>query len=53
VPCQTLGEGERECLDHVFMFGEADLRRVLRTFAGYYNKVSAPKTSSGVTGQSA
>ena len=29
----------RECLDHVLVFGEAHLRRVLETYAGYYNKV--------------
>jgi len=29
----------RECLDHIVVFGEAHLRRVLRFYASYYNKV--------------
>jgi transposase InsO family protein len=29
----------RECLDHVVVFGGAHLRRVLKTYASYYNKV--------------
>jgi hypothetical protein len=26
-----------ECLDHVIVFGEAHLRRILREYAAYYN----------------
>jgi len=29
----------RECLDHVVILGEAHLRRVLATYAGYYNEL--------------
>jgi transposase InsO family protein len=36
---RLIGSVRRECLDHVLVFGEADLRRVLKTYAGYYNKV--------------
>ena len=36
---RLIGSVRRECLDHVLVFGEAHLRRVLRTYAGYYNKV--------------
>jgi hypothetical protein len=27
----------RECLDHMIVFGEAHLRRILRKYAAYYN----------------
>ncbi len=36
---RLIGSVRRECLDHVLVFGEADLRRVLKAYAGYYNKV--------------
>jgi hypothetical protein len=26
----------RECLDHLVILGEAHLRRILKTYAGYY-----------------
>ena len=29
----------RECLDHVVVFGEADLRRALKAYASYYNRI--------------
>ncbi|HEY1472463.1 MAG TPA: integrase core domain-containing protein [Pseudolabrys sp.] len=28
----------RDCLDHVVVFGERHLRRVLRSYANYYNQ---------------
>jgi transposase InsO family protein len=36
---RLIGSVRRECLDHVLVFGEAHLRRVLKTYAGYYNEV--------------
>jgi transposase InsO family protein len=36
---RVIGSIRRECLDHVVVFGEAHLRRVLKTYASYYNKV--------------
>ena len=42
-PCQNayaerqIGSIRRECLDHVIVFGEAHLRRILKAYAGYYN----------------
>ena len=36
---RLIGSIRRECLDHVVIFGEAHLRRVLKTYAGYYNGV--------------
>ncbi len=34
---RLIGSIRRECLDHVIVFGEAHLRRVLRAYADYYN----------------
>ena len=36
---RLIGSIRRECLDHVIVFGEADLRRVLKAYASYYNQV--------------
>ncbi len=33
-----LGSVRRECLDHIFVLGEAHLRRVLRAYVGYFNR---------------
>jgi hypothetical protein len=30
---------DRECLDHVVVFGEAHLRLILKVYAAYYNEV--------------
>src|SRR4029453_15988986 len=44
-PCQNgfaarlVGSIPRECLDHIVVLGEAHLRRILQTYAGYYNKI--------------
>ena len=37
---RLIGSIRRECLDHVVVFGEAHLRRVLAAYAGYYNHAS-------------
>jgi transposase InsO family protein len=29
----------RECVDHFVVFGEAHLRRILRSYSGYYNDI--------------
>ena len=34
---RLIGSIRRECLDHVIVFGEAHLRRVLRDYSHYYN----------------
>jgi hypothetical protein len=34
-----IGSIRRECLDHVLVFGERHLRRVLTAYAAYYNEV--------------
>ena len=32
-----LGSVRRECLDHLLVLGEAQLRRILREYAAYFN----------------
>jgi len=34
---RLIGSIRRECLDHVVVFGESDLRRILAGYASYYN----------------
>ena len=36
---RLIGSIRRECLDHIVVSSEAHLHRVLRTYAGYYNKI--------------
>jgi transposase InsO family protein len=36
---RLIGSIRRECLDHVTVFGEVHLRRILRSYADYYNAV--------------
>ena len=36
---RLIGSIRRECLDHIVVFGEAYLRRILRCYAHYYNDV--------------
>jgi transposase InsO family protein len=36
---RLIGSIRRECLDHVVILGEAHLRRLLATYAGYYNEL--------------
>ena len=36
---RLIGSIRRECLDHLIIFGEAHLRRVLRAYADYYNGI--------------
>ena len=35
----ALAKIRRECLDHVVVLGEAHLRQILNTYAGYYNEL--------------
>ena len=34
---RLIGSIRRECLDHIVVFGEGHLRRILAAYAGYYN----------------
>ena len=36
---QLIGSIRRECLDHIIVLGEAHLRRILKFYADYYNRV--------------
>jgi transposase InsO family protein len=36
---RLIGSIRRECLDHIVVFGEAHLRRTLRSYARYYNDI--------------
>ena len=35
---RLIGSAQRECLDHVIVFGETHLRRIVSMYAGYYNE---------------
>jgi transposase InsO family protein len=35
---RLIGSIRRECLDHIIVFGDAHLRRILVAYTGYYNK---------------
>jgi len=36
---RLIGSIRRECLDHVVIWGESHLRRILRSYVMYYNKI--------------
>jgi transposase InsO family protein len=36
---RLIGSIRRECLDHIIVFSEAHLRRILKSYADYYNSV--------------
>ena len=36
---RLIGSIQRECVDHFIVLGEAHLRRILRTYARYYNNI--------------
>ena len=37
---RLIGSIRRECLDHIIVLDEEHLRRVLKSYADYYNPVS-------------
>ena len=37
---RLIGSIRRECVDHMIVLGEAHLRRILKSYAHYYNPVS-------------
>src|SRR6266404_3660432 len=39
---RLIGSIRRECLNHIVVFGEAHLRRILAAFTGYYNELRTP-----------
>jgi transposase InsO family protein len=36
---RLIGSIRRECVDHIIVFGEMHLRRILRSYARYYNDI--------------
>src|SRR5262249_5430309 len=36
---RLIGSIRRECVDHIVVLGQAHLRRILQTYARYYNKI--------------
>ena len=36
---RLIGSIRRECLDHILVFGERHLRNILKSYAGYHNRV--------------
>jgi transposase InsO family protein len=38
IPESFIGTLRRECLDHITIYGEAHLRRILSSYARYYNQ---------------
>jgi len=36
---RLIGSIRRECVDHIIVLGEVHLRRILRSYAAYYNEV--------------
>jgi len=35
---RLIGSARRECIDHVIVFGETHLRRIMSVYASYYNE---------------
>ena len=46
---RLIGSIRRECVDHVIVLGEAHLRRILKSYAHYYNGVRTHRSLTGVT----
>src|SRR5260221_6980274 len=48
---RLIGSIRRECLDHIIIHGEAHLRRVLKSYADYYNRFRTHRSlNKGCTG---
>ena len=43
---RLIGSIRRDCLDHIVVFGEAHLRRPLRSYARYYNDIRTHRSLS-------
>ncbi|WP_371212541.1 integrase core domain-containing protein [Methylocystis sp. ATCC 49242] len=41
---RLIGSIRRECVDHLIVLGEPHLRRLLRSYAGYYNEIRTHRT---------
>jgi hypothetical protein len=49
---RLIGSISRECLDHIVVFGEAHLLRILRSYARYYNDVRTHRSLERCSGLS-
>jgi hypothetical protein len=47
---RLIGSIRRECVDHIIVLGEAHLRRILKSYAEYYNRVSPSIFGQGCAG---
>ena len=43
---RLIGSIRRECLDHIIVLGEVHLRRILKSYADYYNGVRTHRSSN-------
>src|SRR3979411_219173 len=41
---RLIGSIRRECVDHIIVLGEAHLRRILKSYADYYNGIRAHRS---------
>jgi transposase InsO family protein len=41
---RLVGSIRRECVDHIIVLGEAHLRRILKSYAKYYNRVKTHRS---------
>jgi transposase InsO family protein len=41
---RLIGSIRRECVDHIIVLGEAHLRRILKSYADYYNSVGTHRS---------
>jgi len=46
---RLIGSIRRECVDHFIVLGEAHLRRILRTYARYYNHIRTGEPQIGTS----
>jgi hypothetical protein len=46
---RLIGSIRRDCLDHVIVLGEAYLRRILKSYARYYNGVRTHRSPNKAT----
>jgi hypothetical protein len=47
---RLIGSIRSECLDHIVVFGDAHLRRVIAAYTGYYNELRTHKVDGRTFG---
>jgi transposase InsO family protein len=48
---RLIGSIRRECVDHVIVLGAAHLRRILRSYARYYNDIRTHRSLDAHSGE--